>query len=282
MYGKFFASAFGGSMVGAGPDVYAVWGYVIANANGGQVELNPAVLGAVIGAPPERMAAAIDWLCQPDPNSRNPAHDGRRLVKEGPFAYLVVSHKIYRELKTEDERREYNRLKQQEYRARNNVKQVVNTRQKMSATASASASVSNSASENKKKEVAPEPDADIPCPADITLPPDAIGNLEMTGGVPRWAIDAITADYVARYLATPADKRHRNKWLRGLSTTILARWRDPKQRPVKGQTDAELASAVAERKRADAEFVARSRRKPTTPADQKATREALDGLLSGS
>lgn len=117
MYGKFFASTFSGSMFGAGPDVFAVWGYVIANAWDAAVELNPALLAATLGTTPERVEAAIGYLTSPDPHSRNPAEQGRRLVHEGAFSYRVVSHEIYRTIRSEDDRRAYNREAQQKSRA---------------------------------------------------------------------------------------------------------------------------------------------------------------------
>ena len=118
MYGKFFASAFNGSMVGAGTDVFATWGYIISHAVNGLVELNPTLVGAALGATREEIEAAVAWLCRPDEKSRNPAEAGCRLVQEGPFLYRVVSHHIYRNMRNEDERREYNRLAQQQSRAR--------------------------------------------------------------------------------------------------------------------------------------------------------------------
>lgn len=118
MYGKFFASAFTGSMLGAGPDVFAVWGYVIANANGGQVELNPKLLGAMIGCDPERIEAAIEYLCKEDKNSRSPDEGGRRLVREGQFAYRVVNHALYLGIKNNDGLREYNRIAKRKSRER--------------------------------------------------------------------------------------------------------------------------------------------------------------------
>lgn len=118
MYGKLFASAFTGSMFGAGADVFAVWAYVIANAQDSVVELNPPMLAAVIGSTPKRVRSAIEFLCRPDTESRNPEEDGRRLLACGPFQYKVVSHEVYRAIRNEDDRREYNRLKQREHRAR--------------------------------------------------------------------------------------------------------------------------------------------------------------------
>lgn len=118
MYGKFFASTFTGSMFGAGSDVFAVWAYVIATAEDSSVELNPVMLASTLGTTPNLVESAIEYLCRPDPNSRNKAEDGRRLIREGAYQYRVVSHALYRQLRNEDERREYNRVKKQESRAR--------------------------------------------------------------------------------------------------------------------------------------------------------------------
>ena len=122
MYGKIFASTFGGSMYGAGPEVFAVWGYVIANTVNSRVELNPRPLAGTIGTTPAKIEEAIEFLCRPDPESRNPIHEGRRLVKEGQFQFLVVSHEIYRAIRNEDDRRAYNAQKMREHREREKAK----------------------------------------------------------------------------------------------------------------------------------------------------------------
>lgn len=118
MYGKIFASTFSGSMFGKGPEVFAVWSYVIANAVDSRVELNPRMLAAIIGTTPAKIEEAIEFLCHPDPESRNPDHEGRRLVRDGQYQFLVVSHRIYRGMKDEDERRAYNARRQRESRDR--------------------------------------------------------------------------------------------------------------------------------------------------------------------
>lgn len=120
-------------MYGAGTTVFAVWGYVIANTVDSRVELNPKLLASVLGTTPEAIADAIDALCKPDPLSRNGAAEGRRLQQEGTFQYRVTSHEIYRAMRNEEERREYNRLKQRESRAKRAVKRNVNDGQQMSA-----------------------------------------------------------------------------------------------------------------------------------------------------
>jgi hypothetical protein len=118
MYGKLFESTFNGSMLGAGPVVFSVWSYIIAHAQDSMVEVNPVLAGVQIGCSPEEIEAALDWLQQPDPDSRSKEDEGRRIVKTGTFAYRVVNHKHYRTMRTPEDRREYMRRKQRESRAR--------------------------------------------------------------------------------------------------------------------------------------------------------------------
>lgn len=125
MYGKLFASTYTGSMAGAGADVFAVWGYVIAHTVDASVELNPTIVAGAIGSTKDAVVRAIDYLCAPDPDSRNVDHDGRRLIREGQFQYHVVSHERYRNLRNEAERRAYNREKQKAYRDRQKIQKTL-------------------------------------------------------------------------------------------------------------------------------------------------------------
>ncbi len=129
MYGKFFASTFTGSMFGAGPDVFAVWGYVIANTIDATIELNPQFLAAVIGMSEDRVQKAIVLLTSPDPRSRSQHEQGRRLVHESAYQYKVVNHAQYRALRNEEDRRAYNREAKRKERA---VKRVVNDNTRLS------------------------------------------------------------------------------------------------------------------------------------------------------
>lgn len=116
MYGKHFQSTYNGSMVGSGPVVFAVWGYVIANTRDSIVELNPIILGAILGCTPEEITAAIDKLCEPDEKSRGVEHNGSRLVKKTEFAYFVPTYEKYRNIRNENERREYMKNYMRDYR----------------------------------------------------------------------------------------------------------------------------------------------------------------------
>lgn len=122
MYGKYFASTFTGSMFGAGCEVFALWGYVIAMAVDGTVELNPAYLSAVLGTTPEQVKSALHVLLSPDPQSRTPTERGARLVHNSGFTYTVVNHAIYRAIRNEEERRAYNRDAKRKERAKTPTK----------------------------------------------------------------------------------------------------------------------------------------------------------------
>ena len=125
MYGKFFASTFTGSMFGAGADVFAVWGWIIANTAESTIEINPSLTGAVLGLSPNRVQKALEYLCAKDPHSRTKELDGRRLVHEGAYQYRVVNHHTYRAIRNEEERRAYNREAQRRSRSkRKDVKDV--------------------------------------------------------------------------------------------------------------------------------------------------------------
>jgi hypothetical protein len=123
VYGKHFKRMYTGSMVGSGPDVFAVWGYIIAHAYEGTVELNPVLISAAIGGDltVERVNTALEFLEAPDNCSTSKDEDGRRIVRVGEFLYRVVNHVAYRSMRNEADRREYNRVKQRESRARRAV-----------------------------------------------------------------------------------------------------------------------------------------------------------------
>lgn len=110
-------------MVGSGTHVFALMGYVIAHQRpdpkvGGQVRLNPVLLATIFGETEQRIQQAVDFLCSPDPNSTTPDEGGRRLIKIGQFDYRVVNAAKYLAIRNEEERREANRVRQANHRAK--------------------------------------------------------------------------------------------------------------------------------------------------------------------
>jgi hypothetical protein len=124
MYNRIYESLFEGSMVGAGALTFAVWSYVLGKMkpsrkdNQFYVEINPVLLGAILGEKVEDVAVVLASMCAPDEQSRTKDEKGARLVREGQFLYRVVNGSRYNDLRSHEERREYQKLKQAEYRKR--------------------------------------------------------------------------------------------------------------------------------------------------------------------
>jgi hypothetical protein len=156
VYGKIFASMYEGSMVGSGPVVFSVWGYCIAKADtDGTVLLNPALLAPVIGTSRTEIERAIEFLESPDEHSKNPDHEGRRLLRQTGHLYFVVSHAVYREMKSNEDRREYMREYMRRKRGQEAVNiNKVNTELTEANPASVSSSPSNSQEGGCKGETA--------------------------------------------------------------------------------------------------------------------------------
>ena len=102
--------------------MFAVWGYVVSHqkpARDGEyyAELNEEELCDCIGEVTlVDIRAVIEKLCAPDPRSRTPDEEGRRLVKVGQFSYRVVNGAHYQKLIDDESRRAYWRLKKKEER----------------------------------------------------------------------------------------------------------------------------------------------------------------------
>jgi len=79
--------------------------------------LNPELLAFVLGEKPVVIETVIEKLCQPDPKSRTPDEDGRRLIRLGQFSYKVVNGPKYMAIRNEEERRRTNREAKRRERA---------------------------------------------------------------------------------------------------------------------------------------------------------------------
>lgn len=127
MYGKSYESKYEGSMVGAGLNVFAVWDYMTTKARNGYVEVNPILVAFTLGGAKQdvkEIEEALDFLQRPDGRSRSKLEGGRRIVKEGEYQYRLVNWEEYNRIRTEEERREYNRQMQRDWRERQKGKKL--------------------------------------------------------------------------------------------------------------------------------------------------------------
>ncbi|MDO9541482.1 MAG: hypothetical protein Q7J98_04060 [Kiritimatiellia bacterium] len=119
-YGRSYETMFTGSMIGAGANIFSVWGYCITYAKPphGSVELNPKLLAYLIGCEQSDVVKAIEFLCAPDKNSRTKTDDGRRLRFSEGFEYVLVNWDLYHTDREAENYREYHRNLMRKLRAR--------------------------------------------------------------------------------------------------------------------------------------------------------------------
>lgn len=79
----------------------------------------------------EDTLSALELLKAPDPYSRTKEHDGRR-IEDTEGGWFVLNANKYRDTMNADERREYLRVKQAEYRAKKKLQTPVNKCQQVS------------------------------------------------------------------------------------------------------------------------------------------------------
>ena len=88
----------------------------------GWVDVHPKAIAEETGLTIEQVNAAIKELESPDPDSRSPEEEGRRIVllnEHRSWGWRVVNHGKYRAIRSEEDRREANRIAQQKFRDKN-------------------------------------------------------------------------------------------------------------------------------------------------------------------
>ena len=97
-------------------DVRILWITMLAMADrDGHVDSSIPGLARMAGITIEETQAALEKFQSPDPYSRTPDNEGRRISKI-VGGWLLLNHTKYRALLSIDERREYNKVKQAEHR----------------------------------------------------------------------------------------------------------------------------------------------------------------------
>lgn len=120
----------------------------------GWVDIHPRAIAEETGLTPEQVQAAIDELESPDPDSRSPEQDGKRIIRmdeHRAWGWIVVNHGKYRAIRSEDDRREQNRLAQQRFReSRNKSKPSVSSSKQPSAQSAQAEAEADTYTEEKK------------------------------------------------------------------------------------------------------------------------------------
>lgn len=122
MYVKLFASMFEGSLYGK-RDQILVFTYLLAKADAeGVADLHPSVISGALGMPIADVKAALVALESPDPESRTPDEEGRRITRmdtHRDWGWRLVNYEKYRQIRHAEDRKEQNREAAKKYRQNN-------------------------------------------------------------------------------------------------------------------------------------------------------------------
>jgi hypothetical protein len=128
MYGKLFASLYDGTLRGRANEILVFTNMIARADRYGNVDRHPRAIADDIGLPLDQVAAAIQTLESPDPESRSRDANGARIVRvsdERTWGWRIVNYLKYRAIRNEEDRQEQNREAVARHRA-NKAVPVIN------------------------------------------------------------------------------------------------------------------------------------------------------------
>jgi len=113
MYGKLFVQMYHGTLAASGWQALVTFQQLIILANkDGEVDMTADALSRLTTIPLEVITTGLAALEAPDAGSRSPAEEGRRIVRLSDgraWGWRIVNYAHYRAIRSEEERREYQR-----------------------------------------------------------------------------------------------------------------------------------------------------------------------------
>ena len=125
MYAKIFASLYQGTLRGNAHAILVFTNLLAPADREGCVDKHFRAIADEVGLSVDQVRAAIDYLQSPDPESRSPEKEGRRITPldgHRKWGWQITNYEKYRTIRCEDDRRAYNR----EAQARHRKSKIVN------------------------------------------------------------------------------------------------------------------------------------------------------------
>lgn len=123
MYGKVFDSIYDGTLYGHWEAIVTMQQLIVlANADG-VIDMTPHAMAARTSIPLNIIQSGLEFLAKPDPYSRTPGDEGRRIVlldDHRPWGWKLVNHGKYKRLRDMEQKREADRVRIAEKRTQNN------------------------------------------------------------------------------------------------------------------------------------------------------------------
>ena len=118
-FAKIYSSIFTGSLRGHSDEILVFVNILTHTTHDGKADIHPNTIVDETGLTPSRVRKAIGVLSSPDPESRSPLHEGRRLILLDPhraWGWKVVNHDFYRNLSGDGKYRESARKRVKKFR----------------------------------------------------------------------------------------------------------------------------------------------------------------------
>ena len=119
MYGKVFESMYGGTLSTNWKGLITFQQMIVLCDADGIIDITTSAISRHTGIPPDIIEEGIAFLELPDPDSRTPDLDGKRIVRlddHRSWGWFIVNHSKYKALQDSDHVREQNRIRKQRQR----------------------------------------------------------------------------------------------------------------------------------------------------------------------
>ncbi len=119
MYGKIFRSIYDGTLGDNWKALITFEQMIVLCDPDGVIDMTPEAISRTTGIPIEHIKDGIKILESPDPNSRTPGDDGRRIIRldgHREWGWYIVNHKKYKEKTDIEKIRKQNRDRQRKRR----------------------------------------------------------------------------------------------------------------------------------------------------------------------
>lgn len=211
MYGKIFDSMYEGTLYGHWEAIVTLQQMIVLCTPDGVVDMTPQAIAARTSIPLEIITKGLKVLSEPDPFTRTPGEEGRRLILidgHRPWGWQIVNHEKYKNTRDAETVRAQTRERVRKFRenkALDDVKRPVtpgNASKRYAYSDSDASTDANSNADAKKKKGQRPADADAPA---------------AESGVETW--EAYKAAFRARYSVDPV----RNAKVNGQITALVKR-----------------------------------------------------------
>jgi len=102
MYGKIFNSIYEGTLYGHWEALVTMQQLIVLASPDGIVDMTPKAIAARTGIPLEIIEKGLKVLSDPDPYTRTPGEEGRRILlidSHRPWGWLLVNHEKYKNMR---------------------------------------------------------------------------------------------------------------------------------------------------------------------------------------